>query len=270
MAGSRRVRLDVLLVERGLADNRSRAQSLLMAGRVTSEGVRLEKPGLSVAPSIPLAVSPGRVYVGRGGHKLVHAVERFGIVADNLDALDVGASTGGFTQVLLEAGARRVVALDVGHGQLDWGLRNDPRVVVVEGLNARHLKPEDLAFPPVLVTVDVSFISLLRVLPAIVRCLEPGGEIVALIKPQFEVGRRHVGRGGIVRDPQLHHRTLIDLTAEFLELGWGITGLCASRLRGADGNREFFVHLHPHRPGHTGAALDHALESALLEDELDP
>lgn len=264
------MRLDVLLVERGLADTRSRAQALLMSGRVTSAGVRVDKPGLSVAPSIPLAVSPGRVYVSRGGRKLAFALERFGIVVDERDALDVGASTGGFTQVLLEAGARRVVALDVGHGQLDWGLRNDPRVVVEERFNARYLKPEDLAFPPSLVAVDVSFISLKWILPAVVPCLEPGGEIVALIKPQFEVGRRDVGRGGIVRDPQLHRRTLLDLAAESRTLGWGLRDLCASRPRGADGNREFFVHLAPHRPGRARPDLDQAVDGALCEDDLDP
>jgi 23S rRNA (cytidine1920-2'-O)/16S rRNA (cytidine1409-2'-O)-methyltransferase len=210
--------------------------------------VRLEKPGQRIPRSTPLQVLQGRRHVSRGGAQLEGALRELAIDAAGRDALDVGASTGGFTQVLLEAGASRVVALDVGRGQLDWSLRRDPRVHLLEGLNARYLEPAALPFVPSLATVDVSFISLQLVLPAVVGCLAPGGEIVALVKPQFEVGRGRVGRGGIVRDTRRHREVLETLMRSATERGWGPSNLCASALRGAEGNQEYFIHLIPAAP----------------------
>lgn len=252
-ARPRRERLDQLLVTRGLAPTRNKAQALILAGQVSSEGQRLDKPGARCPEDIDLVVTERRRFVSRGGHKLAGALQAFDIAALGREALDVGASTGGFTQVLLEAGFARVAALDVGRGQLDWGLRNDPRVEPLEGKNARYLRPSDLPFVPRFAVVDVSFISLTLVLPAVVACLDAEGEIVALVKPQFEVGRRSVGKGGIVRDPALHRDVLRQLSTFARERGWGVVGLARSELPGADGNREFFCHV---RPGDDGLALD--------------
>jgi 23S rRNA (cytidine1920-2'-O)/16S rRNA (cytidine1409-2'-O)-methyltransferase len=202
-------------------------------------------------------------YVGRGGHKLAGALDRFEIAVAGRDALDVGASTGGFTQVLLEAGARRVVALDVGRGQLDWGLRGDPRVFPVEGVNARFLDRRLLPFVPSLATVDVSFISLRQVLPAVVACCDPESDVLALAKPQFEVGRGRVGRGGIVRDPALHREVLLGLAQFAVEHGWAVAGACASPLPGATGNREFFLHLRPGTPDAGSSDLDALVDAAM-------
>jgi 23S rRNA (cytidine1920-2'-O)/16S rRNA (cytidine1409-2'-O)-methyltransferase len=259
-------RLDILLVERGLAPTRAKAQALVLAGRVRSAGMRLEKPGSRHPPDLPLEGEPGRRWVSRGAEKLLPALERFAVRVAGRDALDVGASTGGFTQVLLESGARRVAALDVGRGQLDWSLRNDPRVIVLEGHNARHLRPEDLPFQPTLAVADVSFISLTLVLPAVAGCLAREGEIVALVKPQFEAGRASVPRGGVVRDPQVHRRVLLDTLGAFRGRGWGVRDVCASALRGADGNREFFVHLRPGGAGRAAPELERRLERALAEE----
>jgi 23S rRNA (cytidine1920-2'-O)/16S rRNA (cytidine1409-2'-O)-methyltransferase len=249
------VRLDVLLVERGFAPTRAKAQALLLAGLVTSGERRLDKPGQLVPVEIPLAVGEGRRYVGRGANKLAPALTRFGVDPAGREALDVGASTGGFTQVLLEAGATRVTALDVGHGQLDWTLRNDPRVVVLEGRNARTLEPSDLPGRPSLAVIDVSFISLRQVLPSTCACLAPGADVVALVKPQFEVGRGRVGRGGIVRDPALWDEVLAELVAFATERGLGPAAIARSALTGAEGNVEFFLHLRPGAPPADAAAL---------------
>jgi 23S rRNA (cytidine1920-2'-O)/16S rRNA (cytidine1409-2'-O)-methyltransferase len=256
-------RLDAALVERGLASNRTRARALILAGRVRSAGRRLEKPGQKIAGDTPLEVEAGPRFVSRGGFKLERALVSLGVRVEGRSALDVGASTGGFTQVLLEAGAARVAALDVGRGQLDWGLRRDPRVRVLDGINARRLAPSDLPFPPDLAVVDVSFISLELVLPAVVACLAPGGEIVALVKPQFEVGRGMVGRGGIVRDAALHAEVLDRLAAFARRRGWGVLGATASPIRGAEGNVEFFLHVAPGRPGLAEPELAAALATAL-------
>jgi 23S rRNA (cytidine1920-2'-O)/16S rRNA (cytidine1409-2'-O)-methyltransferase len=261
-----RERLDLLLVARGLAPNRGRAQALILAGRVRSGQTRLDKPGVRLADDTELTVLEGPRYVSRSGHKLSGALTEFSIDAVDRDALDVGASTGGFTQVLLEAGARRVIALDVGRGQLDFGLRNDPRVHVAEGKNARYLTPEELPFVPTLAVVDVSFISLLKVVPAVVRSIAAEGEIVALVKPQFEVGRGKVGRGGIVRDAALHREVLSTLTVRSGELGWGPQGVCRAALRGATGNQEFFLHLRPGQAGLTAAGLSRMVDDATEEE----
>jgi len=254
--GRKKERLDLLVVARGLAPTRSQAQALVLAGRVSSRGVRLDKPGTSYAVDVPLDLAEGRRYVSRAGHKLAAALAHFAVQGDGRRALDVGASTGGFTQVLLEAGFASVVALDVGRGQLDWGLRQDPRVHVIEGCNARSLVPAALPWEPAFATVDVSFISLRLVLPAIVACLAGGGELLALIKPQFEAGRREVGRGGIVRSPDTHREVLLRMLGFARANGWGVEGICDSTLPGADGNREFFVQLRPASPGRDTADLE--------------
>jgi len=263
----RHERLDKLLVDRGLVSTRSKAQALILAGRVRSAGQRLEKPGVRCPVDIALEVDPGKRYVGRGGHKLAGALETLRIEVTGQRTLDVGASTGGFTQVLLEAGASAVIALDVGRGQLDWSLRTDPRVSAVEGVNARYLESGRLPYAPSLAVIDVSFISLRLVLPPVAGCLEPEGEIVALVKPQFEVGRRQVGRGGIVRDAALHRDVLEGLVTFVHGQGWFVAGVCASPLRGTDGNREFFLQIKTAQAEIEPAALTLQIEHALESEE---
>jgi 23S rRNA (cytidine1920-2'-O)/16S rRNA (cytidine1409-2'-O)-methyltransferase len=237
-------RLDALLVERGLAESRARAQALVLAGLVWSGDKRLDKPGVGLAADTPLELR-GREHpwVSRGGIKLAHALDHFAIAADNAVALDIGASTGGFTDVLLARGARRVYAVDVGHGQLAWKLRQDPRVVVLERRNARHLTRDDIPEPPDLIVCDASFISLTIVLPAALALAAPEARLVALIKPQFEVGKGRVGKGGVVRDPALH-REVCEHIAAWLSAqpGWEVLGLTESPIRGPEGNVEFLIH----------------------------
>ncbi len=247
MAGGGRAgkrRLDEVLVARGLAENRSRAQSLIMAGLVFSVDRRLEKAGQQVAGDVPLEVR-GREHpwVGRGGMKLAHAFECFEITANGRVAIDVGASTGGFTDVLLAKGAVRVHAVDVGHGQLAWKLRSDERVVVRERTNARHLTREMIGEAVDIVVCDASFIGLRTVLPAALALTRPGAWAVALIKPQFEVGRDSVGKGGVVRDPALHEEVQTTIRDWFnARPGWRVAGLTASPILGSEGNREFLIH----------------------------
>jgi 23S rRNA (cytidine1920-2'-O)/16S rRNA (cytidine1409-2'-O)-methyltransferase len=240
-----RIRVDTLLVQRGLAASRERARALILAGDVVVDGRAVTKAGQLVEESAALALRrPDHPWVGRGGIKLAHALDAFGLDAGGALALDVGASTGGFTDVLLARGARRVVALDVGRGQLDWALRTDPRVVCLEGINARRLVPEDLpadARSFDLITADVSFISLAHVLPALAPLLAPGGRVLALVKPQFEAGREEVGAGGVVRDPAVHARVVAAVVAAGVRLGWAHVGSIPSPIEGAEGNREFFV-----------------------------
>jgi len=206
----------------------------------------VSKAGTAVAADADVAlVLPDHPYVGRGGLKLAHALEAFGITVAGREALDIGASTGGFTDVLLRAGASRVVALDVGHGQIDWTLRNDPRVVVIEGLNARHLSPGDLPGPVDVVVVDVSFISLAQILPRVPAVMRGDGDVVALVKPQFEAGRDEVGRKGIVRDPEIQARAVARVTAAAAEAGLRRVAMTPSPITGAEGNREFLLHLRP-------------------------
>ncbi|HEX6141150.1 MAG TPA: TlyA family RNA methyltransferase [Geminicoccaceae bacterium] len=238
-----RRRLDQLLVERGLVDSRTRAQALILAGQVFSGERRLEKAGAAIDPDLPLEIrgapSP---YVSRGGLKLAHALDHFRIDPSDLTALDVGASTGGFTDVLLQRGAAKVYAVDVGHGQLDWRLRTDPRVVVLERTNARHLTREQVPDPVDLVVSDASFISLELVLRAPLNLMRPAAWLVALIKPQFEVGRGQVGKGGVVRDPALHE-AVCGRIAGWLETeqGFHVLGIAASPVLGPAGNREFLI-----------------------------
>jgi 23S rRNA (cytidine1920-2'-O)/16S rRNA (cytidine1409-2'-O)-methyltransferase len=244
-----RTRLDVRLVNDGLAASRERARALILAGRVRVAGEVVSKAGTSVAEGAAVEIiEPDFPWVGRGGVKLAHALEVFGIGVDGREALDIGASTGGFTDVLLQRGARRVVALDVGHGQLDWRLREDPRVVVLEHRNARQLEPAWLPAPVGIVTIDVSFISLRLILPALPPVLAPGADIVALVKPQFEAGREEVGKGGLVTDPAVHDAVLARVTGSAAACGLARVAMTPSPITGAAGNREFLVHLVPARP----------------------
>ncbi|HLM55691.1 MAG TPA: TlyA family RNA methyltransferase [Pyrinomonadaceae bacterium] len=237
--------MDKLLVERGLAPSRTRAQALVMAGVVLVGEQRVEKPSETFPPDAPLRVrgsdDPAARYVGRGGLKLERALGEFGIDAAGLTCLDVGASTGGFTDCLLQHGARRVVAVDVGHNQIDWRLRTDGRVEVREGVNARHLTPGDFQEQFDLVVMDVSFISATKVLPALVTLMKEGGRAVVLVKPQFEVGKGEVGKGGVVRDPAQHARVVEEVNAAARSLGLGVGGVIESPVKGADGNREFLA-----------------------------
>jgi 23S rRNA (cytidine1920-2'-O)/16S rRNA (cytidine1409-2'-O)-methyltransferase len=241
------VRLDTLLVERGLAASRERARALILAGSVRVNGQPAPKAGTMVARDCEIAVAtPDHPYVGRGGLKLAHALDAFDIPVAGTIALDVGASTGGFTDVLLQRGAAHVVALDVGHGQIDWKLRNDPRVTVMENVNARYLAPYQLPAGTTvfdIITIDVSFISLALILPAIAPLLRPEGHVVALVKPQFEAGRGEVGKGGIVRDEEVHARVVDEVTAAADKLGLKRVGLTASPIEGMEGNKEFLLHL---------------------------
>ena len=239
-----RRRLDLLLVERGLAPSRERARALILAGQVRAGGSTSLKAGAAVPVDIPLElITPDHPFVGRGGVKLAHALEAFGIAAAGRRALDIGASTGGFTDALLQAGAREVVALDVGHGQLDWRLRTDPRVIVHEGLNARHLQPDVLPGPFDIVVIDVSFISLRHILPVVPPRLAPGGDVVALVKPQFEAGRDAVGRGGLVQDPAVHQQVLDEVRDAARAVGLSPIAMTPSPITGATGNQEFLLHL---------------------------
>jgi 23S rRNA (cytidine1920-2'-O)/16S rRNA (cytidine1409-2'-O)-methyltransferase len=259
-----RVRLDQLLVDRGLAPSRARAQALVLAGRVRvgsgDAGRSDRKPGDLVALDVPLAVESGPEYVSRGGHKLAAALDAFGIDPEGRVCLDVGASTGGFTDVLLRRGATRVQAVDVGYGQLAERLRRDPRVVSFERLNARDLAPGMLPEPVDLVVVDVSFISLALVLGPIRSVLRDGrGPIVALVKPQFEAGRAEA-RGGVVRDPAVHRAVLRSVCARAAELGLGARAVAPSPILGPEGNREFFVHL---QAGPSCASLSDLIDDAV-------
>jgi 23S rRNA (cytidine1920-2'-O)/16S rRNA (cytidine1409-2'-O)-methyltransferase len=238
-----RVRLDHLVVERGLAPSRERARALILAGQVLVNGQPETKAGTQVDTAADVAlVAPDHPYVGRGGVKLAHALDTFHIAVDGREALDIGASTGGFTDVLLKRGATRVVALDVGHGQIDWTLRNDPRVVVLEHFNARHLRASDLPGPVDIVTIDVSFISLRQILPVVPSVLRPRGDVVALVKPQFEAGRSEI-RKGVIRDAAIQTRVVDEVSAAAREVGLTPVASTTSPITGAKGNVEFLLHL---------------------------
>jgi len=238
-----RQRADLALVERGLADSRARAQALILGGKVFAGERRIEKPGDTIAEDAELAVrTPDHPWVSRGGLKLVHALDHFAIDPEGAVALDIGASTGGFTDVLLARGAAKVYAVDVGHGQLAWRLRNDPRVIVLEKTNARHLTATQVPEPVDLVVCDASFIGLEVVLPAALALAANRAMLVALIKPQFEVGKSQVGKKGVVRDPALHAQVCARIQAWLASLpGWHVLGVSESPITGPQGNREFLI-----------------------------
>jgi 23S rRNA (cytidine1920-2'-O)/16S rRNA (cytidine1409-2'-O)-methyltransferase len=254
-----RVRLDSLLSERGVFPSRSRAAASVLAGEVMllPGRTRAEKPGQLVPEDVEFEVVGGPPYVSRGAVKLANALDALGLDVAGRRALDVGASTGGFTDCLLQRGAEHVIALDVAYGQFDWGLRRDPRVTVIERQNARSLTPEQLPYAPELITIDVSFIALAKVLPAVLACAAPRFDCLALVKPQFEVGRRQVGKGGVVRDPALRRGALTALGEVARALGAAVLGYASSGLPGPKGNRESFAWL---AEGARGGVVD--IESA--------
>ncbi|MDD6296925.1 MAG: TlyA family RNA methyltransferase [Firmicutes bacterium] len=238
-------RLDVLLVERGLSENRTKAQAVIMSGLVDVNSQRADKPGVSYEETVDIQIRGAACpYVSRGGLKLEKALRDFGVHPADYVCSDSGASTGGFTDCLLHQGAKKVFAIDVGYGQLDWKIRNDPRVVVMERTNIRYVTPEDLGEPLDLSVIDVSFISLKIVLPAIKNLLKPGqGQVLCLIKPQFEAGRDKVGKKGVVRESETHKEVLDNFVALAGELGFTILGLTFSPVKGPEGNIEFLGHL---------------------------
>ncbi len=236
-----RVRLDQALVAQGLVPSRQRAQAMVRAGLVRVAGEVADRPDQLVNPSVTIDLEGRKGYVSRGGDKLAPALDAFGLDPAGRMCLDVGASTGGFTDLLLQRGAARVIALDVGYGQLAWSLRQDPRVIVLERVNIRHL--DRLPVPADLAVIDVSFISLRLVLPRVRELLSPPGDVVALVKPQFEVGKRAVGKGGVVRDPEQHRQVLSEVRHFAEESGYTIAGEIPSPILGAKGNREFLLYL---------------------------
>ena len=267
---TRRARVDAELVRRGLARSRQQAAELIGAGRVTINGLPAAKPATAVALSANLAVTgdaASRSWVSRGAYKLIGALDAFGIDPGGRRCLDAGASTGGFTEVLLHRGAEEVTAVDVGYGQIAWSLRSDPRVRVIERTNVRDLTPAGGALGPIdLVVADLSFISLTTVLPALTGCCSPDGDIVVMVKPQFEVGREQVGRGGVVTDPELRCAAVLAVARRGAELGWHTVGVTASVLPGPAGNVEYFLWLRadPHA-ALTGPALQAAVRRAVDE-----
>ena len=262
---TRRLRLAALLAERGLFPSRSRAAASVLAGEVTLGGSagRAAKPGQLVAEDIVLEVSAAPAFVSRGGIKLANALEHLAIDVSGADALDVGASTGGFTDCLLQRGAARVVAVDVAYGQLDWKLRTDPRVTVIERINARALQPSDLPFAPGVIVIDVSFISVTKLLGAVLTSAADRFDCLAMVKPQFEVGRGRVGKGGVVRDAALRREAIVDVARAGERLGASVRGVASSQLPGPKGNRETFVWLS--EGGRGGGVPD--LEAAAREIE---
>ena len=239
-----KTRLDMALVDRGLAPSRERARALILGGHVTIDGQVVSKAGAPVKPDARIELAtPDHPYVGRGGVKLAGALDAFAIDPTGRRALDVGASTGGFTDVLLQRGAASVIALDVGRGQLDWRLRSDPRVLVREGVNARLLAADDVPYRVSLVVIDVAFISLRHILPALPPFLDPAADVVALVKPQFEAGRDEVGKHGIVADPAVHAAVIARVTEYAAASGLARVAMTPSPITGATGNQEFFLHL---------------------------
>lgn len=264
MAQARKQRLDLLLVQRGLADSRQRAQSLIMAGQVSVDQRTIDKPGTQVPVGSEVTVAGSLPYASRGGLKLEAALDAFDLDVRGLTVADVGASTGGFTDCLLQRGAAQVYAIDVGYGQLAWKLRQHPSVVVMDRTNARYL--EQLPERVDLATIDVSFISLRLILPPVIGWLRPGGQIVALIKPQFEAGRKQVGKGGVVRDPAIHRAVLESITGWANTNDLALKGMIRSPLTGPAGNIEFLAHW---RPGSSTAADADSLIAACLAPEGD-
>jgi 23S rRNA (cytidine1920-2'-O)/16S rRNA (cytidine1409-2'-O)-methyltransferase len=265
---ARRARVDAELVRRGLARSRQQAAELIDAGKVRIDGMPAVKPATAVAVTANLTVAGDgeRTWVSRGAHKLIGALDAFGISVADRRCLDAGASTGGFTEVLLDRGATEVVAADVGYGQLAWSLRSDPRVVVVERANARDLSPDAIGGQVDLVVADLSFISLETVLPALAGCARPGADIVPMVKPQFEVGKGLVGPGGVVHDPRLRADSVLAVARRAGQLGWHTVDVTASPLPGPSGNVEYFLWLRAQtdRPV-AGDELVHAVQRAVSE-----
>jgi 23S rRNA (cytidine1920-2'-O)/16S rRNA (cytidine1409-2'-O)-methyltransferase len=261
---ARRARVDAELVRRGLARSRQQAAELIGAGKVRIDGMPAVKPATAVAATAALTVADDseRAWVSRGAHKLIGALDVFGIGVAGRRCLDAGASTGGFTEVLLERGAAGVVAADVGYGQLAWALRSDRRVVVVERTNVRHLSAETIGGAVDLVVADLSFISLTTVLPALIGCARPDADIVPMVKPQFEVGKGHVGAGGVVHDPELRAGAVLAVARRAAELGWRTVDVTASPLPGPSGNVEYFVWLRTDR-GLADERLEDAVRGAV-------
>lgn len=239
-----KVRLDVEMVSRGLCPSREKARALILAGEVRVNGIRADKAGQEIAPEAEIAVIEDAVpFVSRGGLKLDKAVHTFPIELDGRTCADIGASTGGFTDVMLKNGAKHVYAVDVGYGQLDWSLRNDPRVTVMERTNARFMTPDWFSDPISFASIDVSFISLRLILPKLYECLPENGEVVALIKPQFEAGRAEIGKNGVVRDPAVHERVIRDMIEFAQRIGFSVAGLSFSPITGPKGNIEFLLYI---------------------------
>jgi 23S rRNA (cytidine1920-2'-O)/16S rRNA (cytidine1409-2'-O)-methyltransferase len=265
---ARKARLDAELVRRGLARSRDHAAELIAAGAVKVAGQLASKPATGVDAGTPVtvvAVDTGPNYASRGGHKLVGALEAFapgGLTVDGKRCLDAGASTGGFTDVLLRSGAERVIAVDVGYGQLAWPLRTDERVTVIDRTNVRTLTPDVIGGPAQLTVADLSFISLRLVLPALAACTEPDGDLVPMVKPQFEVGRERLGSGGVVRDPALRAEAVLAVAAEAATMGLGVAGVVASPLPGPSGNVEFFLWLRRGAPAADPEDVSRIVEEA--------
>jgi 23S rRNA (cytidine1920-2'-O)/16S rRNA (cytidine1409-2'-O)-methyltransferase len=267
MGKGTKVRLDTLLARRGVFASRTRAAASVLAGevRLGSGGARAEKPGQLVPEDVAVSVAEAPEFVSRGGRKLANALASTGVDPAGRRCLDVGASTGGFADCLLQHGAAHVVAVDVAYGELHWRLRTDPRVTVLERVNARGLRPDQLPYAPDLVTVDVSFISLAKVLPAVLACAAPAHDCLALVKPQFEVGRERVGKGGVVRAPADRREALVAVGECVLTLGASVLGFASSGLPGPAGNRETFVWIGP--PGDARAVADVEVAAARAEPD---
>ncbi|KUI41982.1 16S/23S rRNA (cytidine-2'-O)-methyltransferase [Mycobacterium sp. IS-1590] len=263
---ARRARVDAELVRRGLARSRQQAAELIDAGRVSIDGMPAAKPAtaVSVTASLTIEGADERTWVSRGAYKLMGALDAFGLPVDGRRCLDAGASTGGFTEVLLDRGARQVIAADVGYGQLAWSLRNDPRVTVLERTNVRELTADTIGGPVDLIVADLSFISLSTVLPALTSCTSPGADIVPMVKPQFEVGKDRVGAGGVVADPALRAESILAVARRAAELRWHPVAVTASPLPGPSGNVEYFLHLRTDA-GLDGQDLEDAVHTAIAE-----
>ena len=261
----RKERADKILVERGLVESRTRAQALILAGQVLIREQRIEKPGQLIDPTAELRIKGETLrYASRGGLKLEAALREFRINPEGTVCLDVGASTGGFTDCLLQHGAARVWAIDVGHNQIVWRLREDPRVAILEGVNARYLTPDQFPVRFDLATIDVSFISLAKIFPGVRSCLSKNADCIALIKPQFEVGKGDVGRGGIVTDPAKHRRVITEVIRSAESAGFAAVGLIASPILGAEGNQEFLVHLSTYVGGQqTDSAVQQVIDKLI-------
>jgi 23S rRNA (cytidine1920-2'-O)/16S rRNA (cytidine1409-2'-O)-methyltransferase len=260
-----KTRLDTLLVERGLFESRSRAAAAVLAGevRLGGAGARAQKPGQMVTGDVAVSVDEAPAFVSRGGIKLANALDRLVVDPEGRDCLDVGAATGGFTDCLLKRGARHVAALDVAYGELHWSLRQDARVTVIERVNARSLDAASLPYAPDLIAIDVSFISLEKVLPAVLDAAAPQFDCLALVKPQFEVGRERLGKGGVVRSADDRRAAIVAVAEHARESGWSVMGVASSGLPGPAGNRETFVWLA--EPGRPGALEDLAAPAAEVE-----